>query len=223
MNSGVVQLLVLAAVAIFLILKLKNVLGTRTGFEKPQVREDMSATRAERRPGTDLSVVEGGLDRDILDHVKPGSTAADALARMKAAEPRFALGEFLSGAKGAYEMILMAFENGDLAPVRPFLSPEVDASLSAAIKQREDQGLKIDAKFVGLREMSVADAEFDPKTSTGEVTVRFLGELTSVVRNQAGEIVEGSAEEVKRQRDTWTFARKMGDSNPNWQLVATSE
>lgn len=222
MNSGVVQLLVLAAVAIFLILKLKSVLGTRDGFEKPQIREDVP-TRAERRGTADLSVVEGGLDRDIADHVKPGSPAADALARMKAAEPTFSLSEFLSGAKGAYEMILMAFERGNLEPVRPFLAKEVDESLSAAIADREAQGLKIEATFVGLREISVADAEFDPRTGTGEITVRFLGELTSVVRNRAGEIVEGNANEIKRQRDTWTFGRKMGSDNPNWNLVATGE
>jgi predicted lipid-binding transport protein (Tim44 family) len=222
MNSGVVQLLVLAAVAIFLILKLRNVLGTRDGFEKPQVLDDASTTRSERR-GSNLSVVDGGLDRDIADHVKTGSPAADALARMKQAEPSFSLGEFLSGAKGAYEMILMAFERGELDPVRPFLSPDVNESLSAAVAERHEKGLKIDASFVGLREVSVADAAFDQRSGLAEVTVKFLGELTSVIRNASGEIVEGNPNEIKRQRDVWTFSRKMGSDDPNWQLAATGE
>jgi predicted lipid-binding transport protein (Tim44 family) len=222
MNSGVVQLLVLAAVAIFLILKLRNVLGTRDGFEKPRVDDAAAATRAERR-GSNLSVVEGGLDRDIVDHVKAGSGAADALARMKLAEPSFSVGEFLSGAKGAYEMILMAFERGELDPVRPFLAPDVNESLSAAVAERTAKGLRIDASFVGLREVSVADATFDPATRLGEVTVRFLAELTSVIRNEAGEIVEGNPNEIKRQRDVWTFSRRMGSDDPNWQLTATDE
>lgn len=222
MNSSLVQLLVLAAVAIFLIIKLRSVLGTRDGFEKPQASDETLRPRAERQ-GANLSVVEGGLDRDIVDHVPSGSPEAEALARMKALEPSFSLSEFLAGAKGAYEMILMAFERGDLSSVRAFISDEVADSLGAAIAEREAQGLKIDANFVGLREILVTDATFDDATKTADITVRFLGELTSVVRNQAGEIVEGSPTEIKRQRDVWTFARQMGSNNPNWQLVATSE
>ena len=222
MNSGVVQLLVLAAVAIFLIIRLKNVLGTRDGFEKPALRDDVPVARAERR-SPELSVVEGRLDHDIVDHVPSGTPAADALARMKAAEPSFSLGEFLSGAKGAYEMILMAFERGSLDSVRPFLAPEVDASLSSVVDQRKAQGLTVEASFVGLREMQVTDATFDPASREGEITVRFAGELTSLVKNAAGAVVEGSKDDIKRQRDVWTFGRKMGSDNPNWQLVATGE
>ncbi|MCR8724480.1 Tim44/TimA family putative adaptor protein [Frigidibacter sp. ROC022] len=222
MNSGVVQLLVLAAVAIFLILKLKNVLGTRDGFEKPALRDDPPAARAERR-GADLSVVEGGLDRDIVDHVKAGSPAADALARMKAAEPSFTVVEFLSGAKGAYEMIVMAFERGDMESIRPFLAPEVDATFTAAVEDRKAKGLTIEASFHGLREMEVTDAEYDPATRMAEVTVRFVGELSSVVRDAKGEIIDGNKEEIRRQRDVWTFSRVMGSGNPNWTLTATGE
>lgn len=88
---------------------------------------------------------------------------------------------------------------------------------------REEQGLTVEASFAGLREMGLNDATFDQTTREGEVTVRFVGELTSVVRNKAGEVIEGSPTEVKRQRDVWTFARRMGAADPNWQLVATGE
>lgn len=222
MNSGIIQLLVLAAIAVFLILKLKSVLGTRDGFEKPLARPDKAEARAERR-GPDLTVVEGGVDHDIADHVPKGSAAADALARMKGAEPSFSVGEFLAGAKGAYEMILMAFERGDISQVRPFLAPEVAESFDAAIEDRKARGLSIEAQFRGLREMTLSAAEFNPATKEGEITLRFVGDLTTVVRNSAGEIVDGSKEEIKTQRDTWTFARIMGSGDPNWTLVATSE
>ncbi|MGI9388889.1 MAG: TIM44-like domain-containing protein, partial [Boseongicola sp.] len=66
-------------------------------------------------------------------------------------------------------------------------------------------------------------AEFNRDTSEGELTVKFVGELTSAVRNRENEIVEGNPNEIKRQRDVWTFARKMGADDPNWQLVATGE
>jgi predicted lipid-binding transport protein (Tim44 family) len=88
---------------------------------------------------------------------------------------------------------------------------------------RDAQGLTVEAQFVGIREMTLADASFDDDTGIGEVTVRFIGEMTSVVRDKAGEIVEGSETQIKRQKDAWTFARKMGSDDPNWQLVATGE
>lgn len=218
MNDAMIQLLVLAGIAVFLVLKLRSVLGTREGFEKPPLPiNDRSAA------APNLTVIDGGPDRDILDHAAEGSPSALALAAMKQAEPGFALNPFLQGARGAYEMILMAFERGDLSSVSPFLGPEVHDSFLEAIEAREAQGLTVEANFVGLREMSFVEATFNPATKEGEVTVRFGGELTSVIRNKAGEIVEGSATEIKRQRDVWTFARKMGSADPNWQLVATGE
>jgi predicted lipid-binding transport protein (Tim44 family) len=218
MSSPVIQLLVLAAIAIFLILRLRDVLGTREGFEKPAVTR--KADQSEEKRGQ-FQVIEGGPDADIADHVPEGSEAAKALAAMKAAEPSFNVGEFLGGARGAYEMILMAFEAGDLAKIRPFLADDVYESFAAVVEERARKGLTVEADFVGLRELKLLDAEFDPATREGEVTVRFIGEVTSVVRDKSGEIVEGNPKEVKRQKDAWTFGRIMGSENPNWLLVAT--
>ncbi len=219
MSSSLLQLLVLAGIAVFLVLKLRSVLGTREGFEKPPVPlED-----ARPKPKRDFEVIEGGPDRDIVDHVPEGSDAALALAAMKKAEPAFNVNEFLRGARGAYEMILMAFERGELDKIRPFLSDDVEASFAAAIDARDREGRTVEANFLGLREITVNDAEFDQTSRTGEITVRFVGELTSAVRNKAGEVVEGSTTEIKRQRDSWTFARRMGVQDPNWQLVATGD
>jgi len=117
----------------------------------------------------------------------------------------------------------MAFETGDLDTVRDFLAPDVFDSFAEVIAERERQGLTIDASFVGLRELKLVGAQYDPDTSDGEVTVRFVGELTSVVRNAAGEVIEGSPNEIRRQKDVWTFGRKMDSDDPNWQLIATGE
>ncbi len=220
MSSSVLQLLVLAGVAIFLILKLRSVLGTREGFEKPPAPLEDARQRPARR---DFEVIEGGPDRDILDHAPEGSPASKALAAMKAAEPSFSVSDFLTGARGAYEMILMAFEKGDLDSIRPFLSDDVNASFAEVVQAREREGLTIESTFVGLRELSLQNATFDSATREGEITVRLTGELTSVVRNRDGEVVEGSPTAIKRQRDVWTFARRMGVDDPNWQLVATGE
>ncbi|MBL3568255.1 Tim44 domain-containing protein [Rhodovulum sp. BSW8] len=222
MSSAIIQLLVLAGIAVFLILRLRSVLGTREGFEKPPVQmPDPAARRADSRRA--FEVIEGGPDTDITDHVEDGSPAAKALAAMKLAEPGFSVGEFLHGARGAYEMILMAFEHGTIEDVAAFLAPDVRDSFAEVIRLREEQGLSVDANFVGVRELSLKDATYDRETGEAELMVRFVGELTSVVRNEAGEIVEGSPSEIKRQRDVWTFARVMGSDDPNWQLVATDE
>ena len=217
MNSSLLSLLVLAGIAIFLILRLRSVLGTREGFEKPAERQ--APARAD--PRRDFEVIEGGPDHDIVDHVEDGSESAKALAAMKLAEPGFNVTEFLGGARGAYEMILMAFENGDVDDLRPFLADDVMETFEAVIEQRQEQGLTIEASFVGVRETSLQSATFDRAESMAEITVRFVAELTSVVKNDDGEIIEGDPNEIKRQRDVWTFARTMGESNPNWVLVAT--
>lgn len=220
MSSAVIQLLVLAAIAVFLILRLRSVLGTREGFEKPPLPLPGDGAG---RPRRDFEVIEGGIDADIVDHVKDGSKAAKALAAMKLAEPGFGVGEFLHGARQAYEMILMAFEKGDLDSVLPFLSRDVYESFTAVVEMREREGLTVQASFVGVRELTLVDADFDRETREGEITVRFVGELISVVRDKNGTVVEGDANDIKRQRDVWTFARKMGADDPNWQLVATGE
>lgn len=220
MNSPTLQLLVLAGIAIFLILKLRSVLGTREGFEKPTARQPVESARRAR---PEFEVIDGGPDRDITDHVDEGSAAAKALAEMKRLDGSFNVTEFLGGARGAYEMILMAFENGDLAEVKPFISDDIYEVFAGVVEDRHAKGLTVDATFVGISDLSLKDARFDPATKVAEMTVKFTGELTSVVRDRAGEIVEGNPNEIKRQRDVWTFERQMGTDDPNWILVATDE
>ena len=142
---------------------------------------------------------------------------------MKRVDPSFNVGDFLGGARGAYEMILMAFENSELDSIVPFISHDVYEAFASVVDDRERQGLTVTANFNGISDMTLAHAEFDENTKEGEVTVRFKSEMTSVVRNAEGEIVEGSEKEIKRLKDTWTFARKMDGDDPNWKLVATGE
>lgn len=222
MEPAVIQLLILAGIAVFLILRLRAVLGSRDGFEKtPLPRQDAGSEPA---PKPRFEVIDGGPDTDIIDHVPAGSVAAKALARMKAVDPEFTVGEFLQGARGAYEMILMAFESSDMDSILPFLSRDVFNSFDEVVQLREREGLRVDATFVGLRELEIVDASFNEGTKEGEITVKFVGELTSVVRSAAsGDVVEGDPNEIKRQKDVWTFGRDMSSDSPNWKLVATGE
>ncbi len=216
MNSPLIQLLVLAAIAVFLILRLKNVLGTREGFEKPPLPVQQA-----NRNGPTFEVIEGGPDLDITDHFDEGTPQAVALAKMKRIEPSFNVTEFLAGGRGAYEMIVMGFEQGELDGIKPFLSDDVYESFVDGIAAREDQGLTIEADFIGVREMVLENVTIDPDTKEAELTLRFVAELTQAVRNKEGDIVEGSITDAKKQKDTWVFARIMGSDDPNWFLVST--
>lgn len=217
MNSPLIQLLVLAGIAVFLILRLKSVLGTREGFEQPPVPQGSS----ERRDRPELEVIEGGPDLDITDHVDEDSDSAKAFAEMKRLEPHFGVADFLQGARAAYEMIVMGYERGELSDIQPFLSEEIYESFVDGVAAREDEGLSIDAEFYGVREMKIINASLDPETNEAEISVRFVAELTSVVRDRGGDIIEGSETDVKRQKDSWSFSRVMGTDDVNWTLVST--
>lgn len=218
MNGPIIQLLVLAGIAVFLILRLKSVLGTRDGYEPPRDQGPVANTQS-----PEFEVIEGGLDQDIADHVDIASSTGQALVAMKQIEPDFSVTEFQSGARQAYEMILMAFEGGELDTLKTFLSADVFESFKSVIEDRKAQGLEVEANFIGVRETKIVDAMFDTATNEAEITMKFISELTSVVKNADGEIIEGDASTVKRQKDVWTFARIMGSNDPNWQLVATGE
>ncbi len=219
MSPAVIQLLVLAAIAVFLFLRLKNVLGTRDGFE-PKI--DASAKPAPKKK-TSFEVIEGGLDPDITDHVEMDSDAGQAFVKMKTSEPDFTLEEFQNGARQAYEMILMAFEGDDLETLEQFLAKDVYESFAAVIEARQEAGYKVNANFIGIREMKIMDGIFDPKTNEGEITMKFTGELVSFVEDAKGKVIEGNRDVIKRQTDVWTFAKTFGNDDPNWELVATGE
>lgn len=220
MGSQMIQIIILAAIALFLILRLRNVLGTREGYEKPT---EISGPAPQRRRERPFEVIDGGsVDPDIADFAEVDGPTGQALAAMKRVDRNFSVGEFTHGARAAYEMIVMAYENGDLETLRKFLSPEVYGPFADAIEARKAKGLTVEASFAGIREVKLADARFDPATNEADITMRFVGELTSMVRDPEGRIVEGAPHEVKQQRDVWTFTRDMTSDNPNWLLTGTS-
>jgi predicted lipid-binding transport protein (Tim44 family) len=215
-----IQIIILAGIALFLILRLRSVLGTRTGFEKPA--EPVTPQIKGRKDDRGFEVIEGGtVDHDIADFIDVKSESGLALAAMKRLEPSFNVGKFATGAKQAYEMILMAFEHGDLDTLENLLSPEVYTSFASVVEDRRAKGWKVEANFVGIREVKLTKAELDARSNEADITIRFVGELSSFVMDANGQIVEGDKKAVRRQKDNWTFSRVMGSNNPNWVLVAT--
>ena len=217
MNPALIELIILAGIAVFLFLRLRSVLGTREGFEKPRMQPKNDA------PKRDFKVIDGGEDKDITDNVDKNSRSAEALKLIKAEDENFTVNEFLSGARSAYEWILMSFEKNEIDEIRELLSEEVAEAFDAVVDQRVSQGLTIEAEFIGIREMKLVEATYSSNTKTAEISVSFVGEMTSVVKNTSGEIVEGDSKQIKRQKDIWTFSKDIKSSSPNWLLVATGE
>lgn len=210
-DGGMVTLLILAAVTVFLVFRLKDVLGTKTGHEKPP--------KAVFSPKADEATAPVEVaESPVLDDNDPN---AAAFAKMQAVEPSFSPTVFANGARQAYEMLLMAFENGDKATLQKFLSPDVYQGFAQVIDERANEGLTVDARFVGLRESDIVNAHFDEDEQVAEIEMKFVGELVTVVRDKEHRIVEGDPNEIRREYDQWTFGRKMGSSDPNWLLIAT--
>ncbi len=225
MPTGVIELIILAGIAIFLLFRLRGVLGTKTGLEEQQASRVLRPEpgRPARQPSTPVIEDEGGIDPDSATVAEGDDRVAEALAAMRRAEPQFLASEFMVGARQAFEMILMAYEHGDLDTLRRFLAPDVYGGFAAAIEQRKAEGLTVEAKFVGVRDARVVDARYNPATREGEVAIRFTAELISVVRDASNAVVEGDPNEVRRETDVWTFGRRMGVNDPNWTLVATGD
>jgi len=221
MSTQMIELIILFVIAAFVLFRLKSVIGTRTGYEAPPdyLSHDPAAqaARPDSAEEAEDETDESGLGRPIPAGAKP------ALAAMRAAEPEFSLGVFLDGARGAYEMILMAYEAGDSDALRDLLEPDVYAAFEGVIAERAAAGLTVEARFIGVRDLRLESAAFDPANGEGELTLRFVSELVTAVHDAEGRVVEGDPNEVRRQTDVWTFSRRMGGHDPNWLLSATGE
>jgi predicted lipid-binding transport protein (Tim44 family) len=225
MPTGVIELLILAAIALFLLFRLRSVLGTKTGLEEHQHQRRAPAPDPAPDMGRAPEPVaeEGAVDADSAHAAGGDAALAGELAAMRRAEPSFSPTEFLQGARGAFEMILMAFEQGDTETLRRFLADDVYEGFAAAIEERKAAGYEVEARFIGVRDARIVDARFNAATGDAEIGVYFKGELITVVRDTENRVVEGDPNEIRREVDTWTFARKMGASDPNWQLVGTGD
>ena len=216
-----VQILILAAVAAFLFWRLSLVLGIRTGFEKSvdlKGLEKVKATKPDQENHSNIADED-----DISDYIELTSSSGQQLKKIKSFESAFSVHNFVAGAKSAYEIILMAFENGDLKVLKDHLTPDVYEDFETVVTDRINNGYTVDATFVGLREIRIRNVVFAEENQSAEITLYFKCELTSVVRDKNDKIIEGSSSKVKAHSDTWTFGRIIGSNDPSWKLIATGE
>jgi len=223
--------IIFLALAVFIFLRLRSVLGQRTGQERPPFE------RAPRNvaPGAPDNVVP--IPGSVIDQApmapaadvapadrwkglaEPGTALSQGLDAIVAQDYSFDPRHFLSGARSAYEMIVLAFANGDRRALRDLLSAEVYESFDTAIRDREKHDQKTETRFVSIDKAEIVAAE--ARDRAAQLTVRFVSQMISVTRDKNGTVVDGNPDKVADITDVWTFARDTTSRDPNWKLVGT--
>ena len=224
--------IIFLALAVFIFLRLRSVLGQRTGSERPPFDR---AARDVARGGNDNVVPLPGtiIDQAPLaptaepvsaaDRWKgiaaPDSALATGLNEVAASDSSFDAQHFIAGAKSAYEMIVLAFANGDRRALKDLLSSEVYDGFEAAIRGREQRGEKVETRFASIDKAELVSAGVRDRIA--QLTVRFISQMISVTRDKAGAVIDGNPEKLTDVTDVWTFARDVSSRDPNWKLVGT--
>jgi len=212
------DIILFAMVAAFLVLRLRSVLGRRTGNER---RRDPIVRRAE--PTGDKVIAFGqrpnGAAPPPATTEPPGDAVAAGLARIHDADPSFDPPQFLEGARAAFGMIVAAFAEGDKDKLRPLLSDEVYRPFCTAIDERSAAHETLESRILALKQIDISEAELDGRAA--RVTLKIVSDQINVVRAHDGSIVDGDPEHAIEKTDFWTFARDTRSADPNWALVAT--
>jgi predicted lipid-binding transport protein (Tim44 family) len=213
------DIILFGMVAAFLILRLRSVLGRRTGHER-RPTDPFRREPAENRTEANDKVVELPNRAPPVDVAPLVLSEANAgLAQIKASDPEFDPEQFLAGARAAFEMVVSAFAAGDKQKLRGLLSNEVFDNFAGAIDSRAKKGETLETKLVAIRAAELADAEM--RGQTAFVTVKFTSEQSNVTRDAEGRIVDGVPGQSEDVVDLWSFARNTRARDPNWTLVET--
>lgn len=227
--------IIFLALAVFIFLRLRSVLGQRTGRERPpydpySAREPARpapekvialpnrAPEAAQKPAETAAepVTAGDRWKGVAEAGTPVAAALDAIA---AGDAEFDAKHFLTGARAAYEMIVNAFAQGDRRALKNLLSRDVYDGFDNAIGERERRGDTVETRFVAIESADISAAEMRGRTA--QITVRFVSQLVSVTRDKDGKVTDGNPDKVTDVTDVWTFARDVTSRDPNWKLVAT--
>ncbi|HEX3953345.1 MAG TPA: Tim44/TimA family putative adaptor protein [Stellaceae bacterium] len=211
------DIILFAMVAGFLILRLRSVLGRRTGHER---RPDAVVRRADAPSDNKVVAFGGRAPVPPLITATPADAVAVGLERIRGVDAAFDPTQFLEGARAAFEMIVGAFAAGDTGRLRPLLSDDVYTPFSEAIDERRRAGETLETQIVKLKSLDIAEAGLAGRTA--RVTAKFVSDQINVLRAHDSSIVDGDPGNPVEKTDLWTFARDTRSSDPNWVLVATA-
>jgi predicted lipid-binding transport protein (Tim44 family) len=224
-----IDIIFFAMVAVFVILRLRSVLGRRMGheqrdaaksFPRPQDRDGApGAERAESPADTGEDNVIRLPGRNGQEVAKDTPLGA-GLTQIKLADPDFDPADFQEKAKMAFEYIVMAFAEGDTQKLKPLLSKDVCDGFAGVIKARQEQGHVLTTTLVRIKDAELTEASMNGRTAS--ITVRYVTEQINVTRDGEGKVVDGDPDRITEAVDIWTYERNTRASDPNWTLVATA-
>jgi predicted lipid-binding transport protein (Tim44 family) len=221
-----VDIIFFALVAAFIILRLRSVLGKRTGNERrrdpfakpPAPAEAPDARRSGDRTGDIVSLPRSD-SADAAPAAAPATPLGAALTQVKLADPSFEEAKFEEGARAAFDYIVSAFAAGERGKLKPLLSEEVYANFDQAITAREKDGHKSETTVVRIKSADIVEARMEGQSAF--VGVKYVSEQINVTRDAEGKVVEGNPDRIAEATDVWTFARNTRSPDPNWTLVRT--
>lgn len=231
MDDGIqfLDIILFAAIAAFFVLRLRGVLGKRTGHEKrpkydPFAKPDKDEGEEDKvipLPDRSRAAKTDQADEEAAEAAEAAAETPLSVGLMQIGRVDKAFDEeqFLSGAGTAFEWIINAFAQGDTKALRPLLSNDVYGDFAGAIEEREGAGQILETTMVGITEAAIIEAELQGRTAF--ITIKFVSEQVNVVRDSDGEVVEGDPSHVTKITDIWTFARNTRSRDPDWTLVAT--
>lgn len=222
--------LLILVVAIVIFLRLRSVLGRRTGHEKPRYDPFTNGNGAPAPEnvipmpaGSPRTAFEGeslkSAEERLGKFASKGTPLAGGLLDIARADQNFDPAKFLEGAKIAYETIVTAFAAGNRKLLKPLLGREVYEGFNSAISAREAKGETVEFSFIGISKAEIASAELAGRMA--QVTVHFISELITATHGPGGAITEGDPKRIREVSDIWTFARDTTSRDPNWKLIAT--
>ena len=212
------DIILFAMIAAFLVLRLRSVLGKRTGHQK---RRPNIVSDSKPEPNKNDKIVESlaqSPDSTAMD-VDRDAPVASGLAAVKQVDSSFDASDFISGAKAAFEIVVKAFADGEKGTLRDLLNNEVYDNFSDAIDQREIKGEVLETAVIGIKSADILEARVEGRTAF--VTVKVVSEQVNATKNKDGLTIDGDENQVSDVLDIWTFARNTRARDPNWTLVET--
>lgn len=212
------DIILMAMVAAFIALRLRSELGKKTGNEPPPPAAGRQPYAPDNGQTIEGDAVEVQPSADVIDLSRDPQVRA-GLNDIRRADSYFDAGEFLGGAKSAYQMILEAFWEGDKKALETFLDKTVLDQFCAAIDQRDADGLTLENKVLDVTKAEIIEAHMAGRSA--EIMIHFSAEIIAVTRDADGKLVDGDLSDAVDLEDEWTFARDTKSRDPNWTLIAT--
>ena len=216
------DIILLALIAGFVVLRLRSVMGKRTGHEPRQSRDPFGSGPA---PDEETPAAEDGDETVVRlpgpngQEISVETPLGAGLTQIKLADARFDAADFVEKAKDAFEYIVMNFAEGNAAKLKPLLSKEVFEGFSSAIKERERKGEKLETNLIRIKDAILLEAGMSGRIAS--ITLKYTTEQTNVTRDKEGQVVDGDPDQISEVVDVWTYERNTRSSDPNWALGAT--